>query len=107
MFDNITIDKKGHVYLVEDVGNNAHIGKVWRYTVATDNLTMIAQHNLSFFTSGATQFLTQDEEASGIIDASDILGAGWLLVDVQAHYGTDAELVEGGQLLAIFDPAGL
>jgi hypothetical protein len=107
MLDNITVDKKGHVYLVEDVGNNAHIGKVWRYTVATDNLTLIAQHNLQLFTPGATQFLTQDEEASGILDASDILGAGWLLVDVQAHYATDAELVEGGQLLAIFDPAGL
>lgn len=107
MFDNITVDKKGHVYLVEDVGNNAHIGKVWRYTVATDNLTMIAQHNLALFTPGATGFLTQDEEASGIIDAADILGNGWLLVDVQAHYATDTELVEGGQLLAIFDPAGL
>lgn len=107
MFDNITVDKKGHVYLQEDPGNNAHIAKVWRYTVATDNLTLLAQHNLALFTSGAAQFLTQDEESSGIIDASDILGAGWLLVDSQAHYATDTELVEGGQLLAIFDPAGL
>jgi hypothetical protein len=107
MFDNLTVDKKGHVYLVEDVGNNAHIGKVWRYTLATDNLTMVAQHNLSLFTAGSAQFLTQDEEASGIIDASEILGAGWFLLDVQAHYATDSELVEGGQLLALFDPAAL
>ncbi|MGC4087140.1 MAG: hypothetical protein QM756_04395 [Polyangiaceae bacterium] len=107
MFDNITVDKKGHVYLVEDVGNNAHIGKVWRYTVATDQLTMIAQHNPVFFTPGAAQFLTQDEEASGIVDASDVIGPGWFLVDVQAHYATDSELVEGGQLLAIYDPAAL
>jgi secreted PhoX family phosphatase len=105
MFDNMTLDKKGHVYLQEDVGNNAHIGKVWRYTIASDKLTLIAQHNLALFTSGATQFLTQDEESSGIIDASDILGAGWFLLAVQAHYGTDSELVEGGQLLALFDPA--
>ncbi|HEX2730551.1 MAG TPA: hypothetical protein VHM70_03065 [Polyangiaceae bacterium] len=105
MFDNITIDTKGHVYLLEDVGNQAHIGKVWRYTIATDTLTMIAQHNLSLFTPGATGFLTQDEEASGIIDASSLLGAGWFLVDVQAHYATDSELVEGGQLLALYDPA--
>jgi hypothetical protein len=104
-FVDMTVDKKGHVYLQEDVGNNAHIGKVWRYTIASDKLTLIAQHNLALFTSGATQFLTQDEESSGIIDASDILGAGWFLLDVQAHYGTDSELVEGGQLLALFDPA--
>jgi hypothetical protein len=105
MFDNIAVDKKGHVYLLEDVGNDPHIGKVWRYTIATDQLTMIAQHNPNLFTPGASQFLTQDEEASGIIDASDVIGPGWFLVDVQAHYATDSELVEGGQLLAIFDPA--
>lgn len=107
MFDNITLDKKGHVYLVEDVGNNAHIGKVWRYTIASDELTQIAQHNPSLFTPGAPGFLTQDEEASGIIDASDVIGPGWFLLDVQAHYATDSELVEGGQLLAIYDPAAL
>ncbi|HET9934465.1 MAG TPA: hypothetical protein VFQ35_27365 [Polyangiaceae bacterium] len=107
MLDNITIDKKGHVYLVEDVGNNAHLGKVWRYTIATDTLTQIAQHNPALFTSGAPGFLTQDEEASGIIDASSAIGPGWFLLDVQAHYATDSELVEGGQLVAIYDPAAL
>jgi hypothetical protein len=28
-------------------------------------------------------FLTQDEESSGIIDAEEILGPGWFLLDVQ------------------------
>jgi hypothetical protein len=28
-------------------------------------------------------FLTQDEESSGIIDAEEILGRGWFLLDVQ------------------------
>jgi len=106
MFDNIAVDKKGHVYLLEDVGNNAWLGQVWRYTIATDTLTLIAKANPDLFVPGAPKFLTQDEEASGIIDASDILGGGWFLVDLQAHkVSTDAELVEGGQLLAIFDPA--
>ena len=107
MFDNIAVDKKGHVYLLEDVGNNAWIGKVYRYTIATDQLTMIAQHNPDLFNPGALHFLTQDEESSGIIDASDVIGPGWFLLDVQAHYATDAELVEGGQLLALFDPAAM
>ncbi|MFZ5894891.1 MAG: hypothetical protein ACOY0T_27770 [Myxococcota bacterium] len=107
MFDNLTLDKKGHVYLQEDPGNNAHIAKVWRYTIATDTLTLIAQHNPTLFTSGSPQFLTQDEESSGIVDASEILGPGWFLLDVQGHYATDSELVEGGQLLALYDPAAL
>jgi hypothetical protein len=35
----------------------------------------------------------------------DILGAGnFLLVD-QAHYGITGELVEGGQILKMFNPA--
>src|SRR5262249_41576046 len=42
-----------------------------------------------------------DEETSGVIDASDLLGPGWFLIDVQAHYLIPGELVEGGQLLAI------
>ena len=40
------------------------------------------------------------------VDASSILGDGWYLLDVQAHYATDAELVEGGQLLALHYPGG-
>lgn len=58
------------------------------------------------FAPGATGFLTQDEESSGIIDASSTLGEGWYLRVQQAHYATDAELVEGGQLLALHIPPG-
>jgi hypothetical protein len=105
MFDNITVDAKGHVYLQEDPGNNAYLAKIWRYTIATDTLTTIAQHNPALFTSGSPQFLTQDEETSGIIDASSLIGPGWFLVNSQGHYATDSELIEGGQLLALFDPA--
>ena len=108
MMDNIAVDKRGHVMIVEDVGNNAHIGRVLRYDVATDTLSVVAQHDPNRFLTGATAFLTQDEEASGIIDASDLLGDGWFLLDVQAHYNVgDPELVEGGQYLALFDPATL
>lgn len=106
MYDNITVDKKGHVYLQEDVGGQAHLGKIYRYDIATDGLTLIAQYTPELFTSGSPAFLTQDEEASGIIDASDLLGPGWFLLDAQAHYNIgDSELLEGGQLLAMFDAA--
>jgi hypothetical protein len=55
---------------------------------------------------GSPKFLTVDEESSGIIPMSDILGEGWDLLDVQARYSTDGELVEGGQLLALHFPPG-
>lgn len=100
MLDNITIDNYGHVLLVEDVGGNAHIGKVWQYTIATDELKQIAYHDSTRFINGATNFLTQDEEASGVLDVESILGKGMFLTVVQAHYGVAGEFVEGGQLLA-------
>jgi cysteine-rich repeat protein len=107
MLDNMAIDGRGHIMLVEDVGNNAHIGQVFRYDIASDTLTTVAQHDPALFVTGAPGFLTQDEEASGVIDASALLGKGWWLLDVQAHYTIAGELVEGGQYVAMFDPGSL
>ena len=45
MFDNITVNAQGKLVLQEDVGNNAHLGKVWQYDPATDALTELAQHD--------------------------------------------------------------
>ena len=45
--------------------------------------------------------LQHDEESSGIIEVTDILGDAdtkAYLVDVQAHYNIPGELVQGGQL---------
>jgi hypothetical protein len=102
MMDNITVNKRGTVLIQEDVGNQLHLGKVWRYSVATGKLEIIAQHDPARFTPGQPRFLTADQESSGIIPMDDILGEGWYLLDVQAHYPAgDAELVEGGQLLGL------
>jgi hypothetical protein len=104
MFDNIAIDHWGHVLLQEDVGNNVHLGKTWQYTIATDALKQIGSHDATRFLSGGTNFLTQDEEGSGIIDVQEILGAGMFLLVDQAHYAIAGGAVEGGQLLALFNP---
>lgn len=104
MFDNMTIDNHGHALLTEDVGNNAHIGKIWEYNFASDKLTAIGQHDSTRFISGGANFLTQDEEASGILDVEHILGPGHFLVVDQAHYAIAGEAVEGGQLLSFFNP---
>jgi hypothetical protein len=104
MLDNLTIDDYGHVLLVEDVGNNAHVGRVLQYDIATDKLITVGEHDKTRFLNGGANFLTQDEEASGILDVQSILGKGMFLVDVQAHYTIAGELVEGGQLLAYYNP---
>jgi hypothetical protein len=105
MLDNITIDPVGRLVMVEDVGNNARLGKVWLYDLGTKNLVEVAAADPARFLAGAPGFLTQDEEASGVIPAFDLIGPGWYLLTVQAHYGIAGELVEGGQLLALWiDP---
>jgi hypothetical protein len=105
MFDNITVNDRGEVLLVEDVGSQAYLGGAWIYSIGSGNLVKIAQHDPDRFTPGATNFLTKDEEMSGIIPAS-FLGEGWYLLDVQAHYSISGELVQGGQLLALRVPPG-
>jgi hypothetical protein len=68
-------------------------------------VTAIAVHDPARFGAGAPGLLTTDEESSGIVDASRILGPGWFIADVQAHDAIAGELVEGGQLVAIYNPA--
>ena len=106
MMDNITINERGQIVIQEDPGNQAYVAKIWLYDIKSDKLTEVVKHDPDRFTPGASGFLTQDEESSGIIDASSILGEGWYLLVQQAHYATDAELVEGGQLLALHIPPG-
>jgi hypothetical protein len=105
MLDNMTVTKSGKVLLQEDVGNNAHSGKIWEYDPENDQIKILAEHDPNLFTSGSPDFLTADEEASGIIDVTDILGSAGqnaFLLDVQAHYNIAGELVQGGQLLAMY-----
>ena len=101
MFDNMTIDANGLVLLQEDPGNNAYLAKIWAFDPDSGQLTEVAHANPAEFTT------TVDEESSGIIDMSSILGKGTYLFDVQAHRppkyngGTVAEHVEDGQLLVM------
>jgi len=111
MLDNVTIDRFGRILMDEDPGNSERISKIWLYAIDTRELIQVAAHNPRFFDGAAASpdFITLDEESSGLIDAAEILGDGWFLLDVQAHKlagAADADLVEGGQLLAMFvDPA--
>jgi Alkaline phosphatase PhoX len=105
MFDNITVNDRGQVLMLEDVGNQAYLGGAWIYDISSGTLVEIAEHDPDRFTPGAGSFLTKDEEMSGIIPAP-FLGESWYLLDVQAHYSISGELVQGGQLLALHIPPG-
>jgi len=109
MFDNLTVSRDGKVFIQEDPGNQAYLARLWRYDISSGSLDAIARFDDQVFgVPPGPSFLTQDEESSGILDVSDILGSGWLLLDIQAHKANpDPELVEYGQLLLMHVPPGL
>lgn len=128
MMDNMTavvgVDGKTRLLMQEDVGNNVHNGKIWLYDPETDDLTLVAKHDPARFGDGSAAVAPfdrsgastgrSDEESSGIIPVFDILGPGWFLLDVQAHYngteadtGLTAEMVQGGQYVAMYVPQAI
>jgi|694.fasta_scaffold00005_98 hypothetical protein len=104
MIDNMGFDNYGNLLLQEDVGNNAHLGKQWNYNVDNDVLSLLTTHDANRFVSGGPGFLTEDEEASGAIDMQGILGAGWWMIVTQSHYSIPSPIVEGGQMLLVYNP---
>jgi hypothetical protein len=118
MFDNMTVNYDGDVLLQEDPGGNPYLAKIWQWDAATGDLIQVAQHNPALFGAAGLDLYagipgvqgTVDEESSGIIDLSHILGEGYYLADVQAHYNFTAttdpsgELVQAGQLFIMQVP---
>jgi len=100
--DNLTITRRGEIFIEEDPGGDPRLARIWRYAIPSDHLMPVAEHDPVRF--GLPGAITNAEEASGIIDASAILGDGWLLFTSQAHFVIPGEFVEGGQLLAMHFP---
>jgi hypothetical protein len=111
MFDNITVNDDGSLIMLEDVGNNQHNGKIWKFEPATGLLVKLAGFDSALFGDiGVVGSITKDEETSGVIDVTDILDRDddkvYNLFVAQNHaLSGDAETVEGGQLLLMSRPA--
>jgi hypothetical protein len=104
--DNMTIDDRGNLLLQEDPGNNASVARIVAYRIADGAVGVVAQFDPARFSAPATgqpSFITQDEESSGILDVSGLLGRpGTFVFDAQVHKANpDPELVEEGQLLTM------
>jgi hypothetical protein len=89
MMDNIAVRASGDVIIQEDPAGSPLPARLWRYDIAGDRVELIAE------------LTSPGGESSGVIDVSDLLGEGWLLLDVQTHTPAAGEIVEGGQLLAM------
>ncbi len=102
-FDNISVDYESNVLVQEDDDTlSDRLGKIWRFHSNDGHVEEVATHNALYFDPQSEAFLSQDDESTGIIDASEILGDGWYLLVSRAH-------IPGGHILAqlpnlIMDP---
>jgi hypothetical protein len=98
--------------LPEDPGNKDYVAKVWRIDPASGAAVQIFESDRARFAKGGAQFLTVDEENSGVIEVTKLVksarwyehGRRYYLGVMQAHYAMPGELVEGGQLYIMASP---
>lgn len=96
----IAVDKKGRLILCEkpNFPLSGRDTSVWEYKVKTGELDRLMEVRPSVIGKKA---LRGDWDTGGILNASGLLGDGWWIVSVQAHYPAgDPGQVEGGQLVA-------
>lgn len=106
--DNMTfaiINGEAKLFIQEDLGSDVRLSKIWEYDIASAQLEEIAAHDAERFVEGGSQFITTNEESSGIISLGDALGEGWFAATVQVHsnagLAASTEQVEHGQLVLL------
>ena len=88
--DNIDVDTAGNVLIQEDPGNNDHIARVVSYRISDGKVGTLAKFADKYFAPGAAQFITKDEESSGITDVTSFLRKG--TSDKNSYYVLDAQV---------------
>jgi hypothetical protein len=88
--DNIEVDGFGNVLIQEDPGNNDLVARMVAYRIADGKLATVTKFKSEYFAVGAKQFITKDEESSGVTDVTDIVRTG--KDDKNAYYIYDAQI---------------
>lgn len=114
MFDNLTVNVDSEVLLEEDPGDASYLAGLWKFDPFSGKAERVAESAPERFKKGGSQFLTEDEENSGIIEITSLVSkASWAQKDkryylgvLQAHAkSSDPELVEDGQWYLLEGPA--
>ena len=99
--DNLAVTKSGVITIQEDPGNNAHVSRIVAYQIATGKLATIAEFDKQYFTPTGANFMTVDEETSGIWDATSLLARPgdtntYLFFNAQIHTYSGVSTVDPG-----------
>ena len=71
--DNMTVTSDGIVLLQEDPGKNDHLARIVAFRPKDGKLAVVAQFNPNYFAPKGSNFMTTDEESSGIIDVTSMI----------------------------------
>jgi hypothetical protein len=115
MFDNITVDADGRVLIAEDPGEDKHLAGIWLYDPSNSGKAkkVIESSPDYFLNEKSPQFMSLDEEQSGIVEVTQLLskapwfdiGRRYYLGVIQIHQKhSDPALVEYGQLYLFSGP---
>ena len=86
--DNLGIDRHGNLLIQEDPGGNNHVARIIAYRLKDGALGVVARFDEARFSpasSASPDFLTIDEESSGIVDGEATFGQGTFVFDAQVH----------------------
>ena len=97
--DNMTLTNDGVIMIQEDPGNNAHVARLLAYRIKDGKLVTIAQFDPKYFTAAGSNFMTIDEESSGIIDATALIRKGndknsYFFLNAQIHTYSGVTVVD-------------
>ena len=81
----------------EDPGNNALLARIIAYRVSDGKLAVVAQFDPAKFLKSGPEFITEDEESSGIIDATEFFSKP---DDTKAYFFFNAQIHSKGAILA-------
>jgi hypothetical protein len=102
--DNITVTSDGkYVMLQEDPGNNTALARIIAYRVSDGKMAVVGQFDANKFVKGGSEFMTEDEESSGIIDATKLLAKPG---DTNTYFFFNAQIHTTGAIAARPDLVG-
>ena len=94
--DNLAITANGVILVQEDPGGNAHVSRIFAVRPTDGKIAVLAEFNKEYFAAGAAQFMTIDEESSGIIDVTKLLAKS---DDKNTYFFFNAQVhTEGGAI---------
>ncbi len=87
--DNIEVDGLGNILIQEDPGGNDAISRLIAYRISDGKMATVAKFKDVYFTPGGAQFMTNDEENSGVVNATKFIAKAG---DTKSYYFLNAQV---------------